>query len=135
MRKGQFLESQIDKVIEVVKSQGYWGQKNHPHRTEKGTYLEGEPFDYFIITDKVKYAFDAKESHSIRWQFKQKDIKQANNLKKLKKCGFDAFFLVYFANEHKVIRFDVDQFISALEQKRMHLKSDEGMVFDFKEVL
>lgn len=135
MNKGQYLEKQIDKVIEYVKSLGGWGQKNHPHRTDDGVYLEGEPFDYYLMTKDKRMAFDAKECHSERWQLKPKDIKQANNLKRLKNCGFEAFFLVYFVHEKKVIRFDVDSVLHVLEQNRKHLKSFEGVDYRFEDVI
>ncbi|HIZ77917.1 MAG TPA: Holliday junction resolvase RecU [Firmicutes bacterium] len=135
MIKGRYLETQVEKVIAYLKTMGYWGQKNYPYRTDSGIYIDGEPFDYYIITNKVKLAFDAKECNSARWQIREKDIKQANNLVKLSRCGFDAFFLVYFVHEDKVIKFDIATVMQTLSQGRKNMKSNEGKEYRFEDIL
>ena len=54
MIKGRYLETQVEKVIAYLKTMGYWGQKNYPYRTDSGIYIDGEPFDYYIITNKAQ---------------------------------------------------------------------------------
>ena len=132
-QKGKYLEKEIDKLINTVIARGYWGQKNHPNRLFDGTYLEGEPFDYYIMTDRVKWAFDTKECAGTSFPIKKKEITQTNNLLLVQRCGFEAFFLVLFGQS--LVRFDVNQVVDALEHGRHSLKPAEGKEFDYKEVL
>ena len=53
--KGKYLEGQIDKLIDTVIRSGFWGQKNHPQRLYDGTYVKGEPFDYYIFTTQTTW--------------------------------------------------------------------------------
>lgn len=131
--KGKYLENQIGKLIDNVIARGYWGQKNHPHRLNDGTYVDGEPFDYYIMTDNVKWAFDAKECAGTTWPIKKKEIMQCNNLLHLQRCGFEAFFLVLFGRD--LVRFDARQVASALEHGRHSLHPEEGREFDYTEAL
>lgn len=131
--KGKYLEDQIDKLIAAVIDRGYWGQKNHPHRLFDGTYLEGEPFDYYIMTDRIKWAFDTKECSGTSFPIKKKEITQANNLLHVQRCGFEAFFLVLFGQN--LVRFDVNQVVDALEHGRKSLNPREGKEFNYTEVL
>ena len=134
MNRGKYLENQIEKLIDHVIANGYWGQKNHERRTASGVYLEGEPFDYYIMTDKIKWAFDAKECKGPRWPIKDKEIRQTNNLLRLKKCGFEAFFLVLFAPAN-LVRFEAETVATVLTTGRRSLRPEEGKPFDYKEVL
>jgi penicillin-binding protein-related factor A (putative recombinase) len=132
-QKGKYLEKQIEKLINTVITRGYWGQKNHPNRLFDGTYLEGEPFDYYIMTNKIKWAFDTKECAGTSFPIKKKEITQTNNMLHVQRCGFEAFFLVLFGRN--LVRFDVNQVVDALEHGRKSLKPEEGKEFDYRRVL
>lgn len=132
-QKGKYLEKQIEKLINAVIARGYWGQKNHPNRLFDGTYLDGEPFDYYIMTDEIKWAFDAKECAYKHWPIRDKEIKQTNNLLHLQRCGFEAFFLVLF--DKNLVRFDANQVAAALKQGRHSLTAEEGKPFDYRRAL
>lgn len=96
------FEYQIDKLIEVINRSGKgFGWKNQPHRLHNGKYISGECFDYIILSNNYKCAFDAKETISNAWIITKKDIKQADNLYNLSKHGIDCFFLVYFYSSNK----------------------------------
>lgn len=131
--KGKYLEGQIDKLIDTVIRRGFWGQKNHPQRLYDGTYVKGEPFDYYIFTDRIRWAFDAKECRGKSWPIRKKEITQTNNLLHLKRCGFEAFFVVLFGD--KIVRFDAETVAQALKQGRASLKPEDGRAFEYKEVL
>ena len=126
MRKGSSLETKINKLIDHVDGNGYFAQRNHPRRSLDGRFLEGEKFDYIIVTPTQRLAFDAKECHADKWRFTDKEIRQANNLKKCKNSGFEAFFLIYFFTAQKLLAFDVDVFAAALKEGRKYLTQDEG---------
>ena len=129
------FESQINKLIKYIFDIGYFGTKLHPNRNHAGQYIEGEPFDYMIILPNYKACFDAKMSKGMRWRFEKKDIKQAENLKHCKNAGMDAFFLVYFSDYKRMVKYDVDLFLSVLAEGRKHLKITEGEEWDYKKCL
>jgi penicillin-binding protein-related factor A (putative recombinase) len=129
------FESQINKLIKYIFDIGYFGTKLHPNRNHEGQYIEGEPFDYMIVLPNYKACFDAKMSKGMRWRFEKKDIKQAENLKHCKNAGMDAFFLVYFSDYKRMVKYDVDLFLSVLAEGRKHLKITEGEEWDCKKCL
>lgn len=129
------FESQINKLIKYVFDSGYFGTKLHPNRNHTGQYIEGEPFDYMIVLPNYKACFDAKMCEGLKWQFKPKDIKQAENLKHCKNAGMDAFFLVYFSDYKRMVKYDVDLFLGVLAENRKHLKITEGEEWDYKKCL
>ena len=129
------FESQINKLIKYIFDIGYFGTKLHPNRNHTGQYIEGEPFDYMIVLPNYKACFDAKMCEGLKWQFKPKDIKQAENLKHCKNAGMDAFFLVYFSDYKRMVKYDVDLFLSVLAEGRKHLKITEGEEWDYKKCL
>lgn len=110
-----YLESQIDKIIDKVNAMGYHGHKNNPNRTIDGIFLSGEPYDYDLFLPNYKACFDAKMCDAEKWHMQKKDIKQSNYLKKCKNSGMDSFFLVYFTKKKKLVMFDVDIVIEKLK--------------------
>lgn len=128
------FEYQINKLCNYVNTIGYHAHKNHPERLNDGKYIKGEPYDYEIFLPEYKACFDAKECKSKSWSFKDKDLKQAEQLKHCKNTGMDAFFLVYFYQYKKMIKFDVDIFIEALKTKK-NLKPNEGTEWNISELI
>lgn len=61
--------------------------------------------------------FDAKQCKTNTWHIVCKDIKQANELKKCKNAGCNAYFLVCFENKD-VRMIDVDNVIDVLKQNK-----------------
>lgn len=114
MVKGKSLETQLDKLCERINAMGYHAHKNHPNRTADGKRLTGEPFDYEILMPDYHACFDAKECHDSAWHMQKKDILQAEHLKHCKNAGCDAFFLIFFFDERKLLKFDVDKVIGVL---------------------
>lgn len=113
-----YLESQIDKLIEKVNNMGFHAHKNNPERLTDGTYISGEPYDYDLFLPNYKACFDAKMCESEKWHMQPKDIKQTNYLKKCKNSGMEAFFLVYFSKTKQLLMFDVDTIIQALSKTK-----------------
>jgi len=129
------LEYQINKLCDYINSIGYHAHKNHPERLNSGKYIKGEPYDYEIFLPDYKACFDAKQVTGDRWSFEEKDIKQAEHLKHCKNSGMDAFFLVFFVKSKKMIKFDVDVFIKALQEGRKSLKAIEGENWNIEDIL
>lgn len=129
-----YLESQIDKVVKHIDKLGYHAHKNHPQRSLDGVFISGEPYDYDIFLPNYKACFDAKMCESAKWHLKDKDIKQANILKKCKKAGMDAFFLVYFVKDKKLLKFDVDIIIEQLQTSKS-ISQDLGIKWEIERVL
>lgn len=133
--RGKQLESQIDKLINYIRSIGYFGAKLHPKRLNDGKYIEGEPFDYFIVTPDYKCCFDAKECNATLWSLDNAKPHQVDYLKKCKNSGVDAFFLVYFFKNKKLIKFDVDVIIDCIGKGMHSLSLTDGEewkeIYDF----
>lgn len=113
------FENKIDHLIAAInKSKKGIGWKNFPNRTHDGKYIEGEKFDYIILSENYKCCFDAKMSISDKYKIMKKDIKQAHNLLMTYRAGLDSFFLIYFKSikNYKVIR--VTDFFILLEQRK-----------------
>ena len=132
MRKGGHLEQQIGTVLKYLESLGIHGHKNNALRTQDGQYISGEPFDFEVFGHK-HFVFDAKECEMRSWNLKSNaKLSQINAMKMCKNYGAEAFFLVYFIQEHKVIMFDVDIIIDAMSKGIRGLTSSEGVVFDWQ---
>ena len=125
------LEHTVNKLIDYVEKLGYHGHKNNPERLYDGKYIKGEPYDYDVFTPKVHMCFDAKETTQKHWNIKDKDIKQAYELKRCKNAGCDAFFLIYFVQKMALVRVDVDVVLKVLDEGRKHIKFEECEVFEF----
>ena len=134
MRKGFEFENELNRVSKYLNSIGIHMHKNHARRTESGIYLEGEPFDYEVISNGVIHCFDAKECASKTWNLNNAKLSQLNNMLVCKKNGAQAYFLVYFREEKKIIRFDVDVIKSALIAGKKSMKSEEGQEWDWTEL-
>ena len=134
MRRGYYLEQQLDKVLAHLNAIGIHAHKNHVKRTEGGIYLEGEPFDYEVFAHGKLTCFDAKESHAKRWNLKNAKRTQVENLLNCQKHGADAFFLVYFVPEHRLIRFDADMVYKSLCGGIKSFTSSEGRPWNWEEL-
>jgi penicillin-binding protein-related factor A (putative recombinase) len=131
------FENKIDLFINKINRTGNGlGWKNHCNRTFDGKYIEGEKFDYIIITGKRIVCFDAKQTISDKWEIKEKDIKQARNLlKAMSNPHVVSFFLIYFFKEKNYVRLNINDFFRILE-KRKYIKYQDGISsFILKEYL
>ena len=121
-KNGRSFEKQIEKVIEYIEKLGFHGHKNYAKRLEDGTYIKGESFDYEIFLPDRHDCFDAKQCKTNTWHIEPKDIKQANELKKCKNAGLNAYFLICFENDD-VRMIDVDDVINVLRQNKKSIKN------------
>ncbi len=120
-----YLEIQIDKIIKHINENELgFGWKNHPNRTFTGQYKEGETFDYTIFTKTKKMVFDAKETDKNKWQVLDKDKKQAINLLKCQKIGVNAFFLIFYIKDKKLVKININDFFSILPHRKYIMQSD-----------
>lgn len=65
---------------------------------------------------------------------KEKDIKQAENLKHCKNVGLDAYFLIFFENK-EVKQLDIDDVIGVLKTGKKGIRKDIGKEWRLMEVL
>ncbi|MBQ7197542.1 MAG: Holliday junction resolvase RecU [Synergistaceae bacterium] len=135
MRRGAEFENELNRIATSLNSIGVHMHKNHARRTNSGIYLEGEPFDYEIIANGVIHCFDAKECKAKSWNLSNAKINQLNNLLVCQRNGAQAYFLVWFKNEHKIIRFDADLVQKAFIDGRKSLSPNEGKIWTWTELL
>lgn len=65
---------------------------------------------------------------------KEKDIKQAENLKHCKNAGLDAYFLVLFENK-EVKQIDIDDVIEVLKTGKKGIRKDIGKEWNLLKIL
>ena len=135
MRRGHEFENELNRVSKYLNANGIHMHKNHARRTEQGIYLEGEPFDYEVISGGVIHCFDAKECSGTRWNLSNAKLSQLNNLLVCQKNGAQAYFLVWYRNENAVIRFDVDLVRQKLADGQKSLTKEEGKQWQWTELL
>lgn len=123
----------MNRVLKHLNNIGIHGHKNHANRTQDGTYIEGEPFDYEVISQGKTYCFDTKECHADSWNLKTNaKISQIKNLYDAAQNGAESFFLVWFATSNKIITFNIYKVREALEQGVSSLKAEDGSAFDWR---
>ena len=135
MRRGHEFEAELNRVSKYLNANGIHMHKNHARRTEQGVYLEGEPFDYEVISGGVIHCFDAKECAGKRWNLSNAKLSQLNNLLVCQKNGAQAYFLVWYRNENAVIRFDAELVRQKLADGQKSLTSEEGVKWEWTELL
>ena len=134
MRRGFEFENELNRVSKYLNSIGIHMHKNHAKRTESGVYLEGEPFDYEVISNGTIHCFDAKECSSKTWNLKNAKLSQLNNMLVCQKNGAQAYFLVYFKEINEIIRFDADVIKAALVAGKKSVKPEEGKTWEWTEL-
>jgi penicillin-binding protein-related factor A (putative recombinase) len=136
VRRGQYLESQLNGIIKILRDYGIFGQKSHSKRMANGTYLQGEPFDYLILARGKMICFDAKECHGDRWNLKTNaKLSQVENLLLCKANGADSFFLVLFVPQYKLVKFDVEMVRDAVIRGQKSFTSREGELWQWEYLL
>ena len=135
MRRGYEFECELNRVSKYLNANGIHMHKNHARRTEQGIYLEGEPFDYEVISGGVIHCFDAKECAGKRWNLSNAKLSQLNNLLVCQKNGAQAYFLVWYRNENAIIRFDAELVRQKLAEGQKSLTSEEGVKWEWTELL
>lgn len=78
--------------------------------------------------------FDAKECQGPVWYMKDKDIKQAENLKHCKNVGLDSYFLIFFENK-EVKQIDIDSVIEVLRTGKKGIKKELGTEWKLLKIL
>ena len=124
-----FFENQIDKLIKKIDELGYHAHKNTATRSHFGNYIEGESYDYDMFLNGYIACFDAKSTSKNTYSIVKKDIKQINILKKCKRAGVDAFFVIYFSKDKKILKYDVDVLIDILNTSKT-IKQERGAEWD-----
>lgn len=134
MRRGFYLENELNRVMTWLNSAGIHAHKNHARRTEAGIWIEGEPFDYEVFSKGTLYCFDAKECAGKRWNLSNAKPHQLNNLMVCAQNGAQAFFLVLFTETRKLKRFNAELVCNALAAGQKSFTADEGADWDWTEL-
>ena len=135
MRRGYEFETELSRLSKYLNANGIHMHKNHAHRTEQGVYLEGEPFDYEVISCGVLHCFDAKECAGRRWSLKNAKLSQLNNLLVCQKNGAQAYFLVWYRDINAIIRYDAKEIRQKLEEGVKSVTPEEGVKWEWTELV
>ena len=135
MRRGYELENELNRLSKYLNANGIHMHKNYPRRTEQGIYLEGEPFDYEVISCGEIHCFDAKECSGNSWDLRNAKMNQLNNLLACRKNGAQAYFLVWFRKTNDLVRLDAEKVKEALTDGKKSMKPEEGIKWNWTELL
>ena len=83
---------------------------------------------------EYKAVFDAKECKEENWHMQKKDIVQANNLKKCKNCGINAYFLIFFEDK-EVKQIDIDDVIEVLKSGKKSINKELGKEWEVLKII
>ena len=119
--RGKNLERAIKKLFESYESRGIHCQQNHPEQLHDGTLVKRHGFDFQILYNGKFYAFDAKECGLSAWPLDKAKIHQMKALFDIYNNGGEAFFLVYFTKEKKLVKFHVQIVKLAIEANQKKL--------------
>lgn len=124
--RGKNLERAIRKLFESYAGRGVHCQQNHPEQLFDGTITRRHGFDFQIFYRGRFLAFDAKECAAARWPLDKAKLHQLKALLDIEANGGEGFFLVYFAREHRLVKFAAAAVQNALSDGRASLASDDG---------
>lgn len=125
--RGRALEKAIKKLFASYESRGIHCQQNHPEQLHDGTLVKRHGFDFQIFYQNRFYAFDAKECALSAWPLDKAKPHQLKALLDVAHNGGEAFFLVYFTAQKKLIKFRAEIIQKAIinEQKKIFPQSGE----------
>lgn len=124
--RGKNLEYAVKKLFESYESRGIHCQQNHPEQLHDGTLVKRHGFDFQILYQDKFYAFDAKECASVNWPLDKAKPHQVKALLDVANNGGEAFFLVYFSTNKKLIKYGVKKVQEALINDKKKLAPFEG---------
>jgi penicillin-binding protein-related factor A (putative recombinase) len=124
--RGKSLEKAIKKLFESYESRGIHCQQNHPEQLHDGTLVKHHGFDFQIFYMGTFYAFDAKECALKNWPLDKAKPHQVKALLDVANNGGEAFFLVYFTENHKLIKYGVKTVQNAIINDKKKLTPTDG---------
>ena len=125
--RGKGLERAIKKLFESYQSRGIHCQQNHPEQLFDGTITHRHGFDFQIFYQGRFIAFDAKECASNTWPLDKAKLHQLKALIDVDQNGGEAFFLVYFTCEKRLIKFPAVVVRNHLASGAPSLSADFGI--------
>ena len=124
--RGKNLERAVKKLFESYESRGIHCQQNHPEQLHDGTLIKRHGFDFQIFYMGTFYAFDAKECALKNWPLDKAKPHQVKALLDVANNGGEAFFLVYFTESHKLIKYGVKTVQNAIINDKKKLAPADG---------
>ena len=112
--RGKRLERAIRKLFVSYQSRGIHCQQNHPEQLFDGTITHRHGFDFQIFYNGRFFAFDAKECASHAWPLDKAKLHQLKALLDVENNGGEAFFLVFFTGQRKLVKFAASMVQNAL---------------------
>lgn len=129
-------KAQIDKIATPI---------SYNPKTRKGYYKDKSTVDFVGCNNKGQLvAFDAKQTAQKSLSYSNVTDHQVNYLRRVKRLGADAFFLVYFKEFGECWKLDIDDYLTFkmnntrksipykyFTEKAKHVVSQNGAIFDY----
>lgn len=137
MRKGHDFENLINlKYVAWVNKNGGHAHQNHKeiiYKNGKPSVKTGEPFDFEIFYFGHNHVFDAKKCCSDSYSLFDKDLLQIDRLKKCKRSGLVAYFLINFRSG--IVEIDIDIIIGILSTGKKTIKFSDGKPWSMWDII
>ncbi|MBO4304667.1 MAG: Holliday junction resolvase RecU [Lentisphaeria bacterium] len=124
--RGKGLERAIRKLFESYRSRGIHCQQNHPEQLFDGTITHRHGFDFQIYYKGRFLAFDAKECASHSWPLDKAKMHQLKALLDVEKNGGEAFFLVYFTKDKRLVKFAASLIQESITNGEKSISQEKG---------
>jgi len=122
--RGRGLEHAVKELFKQYEKLGIHCQQNHPEQLHDGTLVRKHGFDFQIFHNGTFYAFDCKECAPKNWPLDKAKLHQLKALLDVENNGGEAFFLVYFKFQGKLVKFPAS-FIRDMIQSNVKSVSPE----------
>ena len=127
MTKGKDLELTILHLFKRYQAMNIFCIRLNERKISTGQIVEKSPFDFLVYHDGIVYGFDAKECHdnyiNIKGNLKLHQIEAMFQIEANQGHGF---FLVYFFNFQKLIKFPAKEVFAAMQKEIKSLRPEDG---------
>lgn len=123
-RRGKRLEQAVLSMFKQYRRVGIHAQQNHARQLADGRFVGRHDFDFQIYYQGRFMVFDAKECQAKRWETRNAKPHQIAGLAQVVKHGGEAFFLVWFVPENRLVKVGLDV---VTDPERRSITSADGI--------
>lgn len=145
--RGKDFEARLNSFCSTINANGGFAHKLQPsYKNEHGKNITiGEPFDYIIAVPGELHCFEAKSTYENKWYirggsfyaqtYNRRERAQLTRIKLALGENVMCYFLVWFKQFDKVIRFDTSLINAAVEGGIKGLLPEDGIPWHPQDIL
>ena len=124
--RGRKLEHAIRELFKQYNKLNIHCQQNHPEMLQDGTFARKHGFDFQMFYRGKFYAFDTKECATKTWTLSKATPHQLKALLDVENNGGEAFFLVWFKFQGRLVKFHASKIQYHLGMKHKFVLPEMG---------